>query len=84
MRGKHFVSKILFCLIVIFAGQSCMNAQTCQAPNPLIDDGKRGGIIVPVSIVNGAVLVPVTINGPAFELLLDSGFEDSVLDVATA
>ena len=53
----------------------------CHAPG---DQTSTHGLNVPISIHGGGVFVPVQLNGRTLDFLLDSGFESSVLDPATA
>jgi hypothetical protein len=75
-------NRFLLALPVLCA---CLSvAQVCSTPTGAGDRTPRGGIKIPVTIHGGGVFVPVVMNnGQTYNFLLDSGFEDSVLDPAT-
>jgi hypothetical protein len=59
-------------------------AQVCQAPAGAKGTPSGHGLEIPVSVHGGGVFVPVTMNdGQTYSFLLDSGFDDSVLDPET-
>ncbi len=75
-----------YCVFAILsAGCFCRsNAQVCRNPVTSIAASAGHGLQFPISIHGGGVFVPVQINGGmTFDFLLDSGFEDSVIDPKT-
>ncbi|MGD0215208.1 MAG: retropepsin-like aspartic protease, partial [Terriglobales bacterium] len=59
-------------------------AQVCQAPPGTKDAASRHGIEIPMLVHGGLVFVPVRMSdGKTYSFLLDSGFENSVLDPET-
>ncbi len=72
-----------FCLLPVLC--ACVSlAQVCQAPPGTKDAASGHGIEIPISVQGGVVFVPVVMSdGKAYSFLLDSGFEDSVLDPET-
>jgi Aspartyl protease/PDZ domain len=75
------------CLILLLRSVAWTNglaAQVCNAPTGGAPTISKQGIEVPITIRGGGVFIPVVMNdGHTYSFLLDSGFEDSVLDPTT-
>lgn len=75
---------VYFAILLSFALASSRISmgQVCKNPMPSSATGR--GLEIPVAIHGGGVFVPVVMNdGKTYNFLLDSGFEDSVLDPST-
>jgi hypothetical protein len=75
---------VLFCFFVALLWTNGLAAQVCNAPTGGAPTISKQGIGVPITIRGGGVFIPVVMNdGHTYSFLLDSGFEDSVLDPST-
>jgi len=78
LKLTHFIYVILLCA-------SGLTAQVCNSPAGSTNGGDQHGVTIAIRIQGGGVFVPVVLNdGHAYSFLLDSGFEDSVIDPVTA
>lgn len=72
----------LACLACLAVGSSV--AQVCHSPGGSDPASRLYGASVAIEVHGGGVFVPVVLNdGHTYSFLLDTGFEDSVLDPGT-
>jgi hypothetical protein len=77
------MSKWFSYLLLFLLASLCASSQVCRSPGAASSGETTEGLVITVSMYSGAIFVPVTINGSLFHLLLDSGFEESALDLST-
>ncbi|HXO35679.1 MAG TPA: aspartyl protease family protein [Candidatus Acidoferrales bacterium] len=76
------IARFLLVLPLLYAWISA--AQVCRNPAAAERAAQMRGAEIPVTIRGGGIFVPIVLNdGQNYSFLLDSGFEDSVLDPAT-
>ena len=73
-----------FALVLFLLCRYISLAQVCNSPEVAGGAVPKRGLDIPVEIHGGGIFVPVIMNdGQTYKFLLDSGFEESVLDPAT-
>jgi hypothetical protein len=81
----HIPIKLARLLSVSLLCATGLAAQVCRSPAGSKNTADQPGVNVPIKIHGGVIFVPVVLNdGHAYSFLLDSEFEDSVIDPATA
>ena len=70
---------------LLFLAAAIAPAQVCHAPAGAPASAGQQGIQIPITVIGGGAFVPVVLNdGNTYGFLLDTGFEDSVLDPLTS
>lgn len=77
--------KLVHVSCLVLMATSVARAQVCRPPTGVAGALSLHGINVPIRIFGGGIFVPVVLNdGRTYNWLLDTGFEESVVDPTTA